>query len=140
MLQVISHTKSILKVRSWVDEEGPNDAKDAAIERFKRIVDDVQSNPEYEKAITSLVELVKRYASLSTAAVKEAAEASTATADANGAAETAATLFREIVETFTGPLDGVFRTADKVIKDLDGQLYICLTHPSRFLMLNSRRR
>lgn len=32
----------------------------------------------------------------------------------------AATLFREIVETFTGPLDDVFQATDKVIKDLDG--------------------
>ena len=98
----------------------PTDAKDAAIERFKQIINDVQSNPQYEQAITTLTDLVKRYASLSAAAVKEAAEATSANVEANAEAESAANLFREIVETFTGPLDGVFRTADKVIKDLDG--------------------
>ena len=93
----------------------PTDAKDAAIERFKQIINDVQSNPQYEQAITTLTDLVKRYASLSAAAVKEAAEATSANVEANAEAESAANLFREIVETFTGPLDGVFRTDRKSV-------------------------
>ncbi|KAK4700151.1 hypothetical protein P7C70_g6097, partial [Phenoliferia sp. Uapishka_3] len=112
--------KKVKKARSYVDESMPTDAKDAAIERFKQVINNVQSNPQYEEAISTLTDLVKKYASLTTEAVKEAAEASNAEVDANPQANNAATLFREIIEAFTGPLDGVFRTADKVIKDLDG--------------------
>lgn len=50
----------------------------------------------------------------------DAASASTVGVEANKEAETAATLFRQIIESFTGPLDNLFKTADRVIKDLEG--------------------
>lgn len=96
----------------------PTDAKDAAIERFKAIIDEIQSSPEYSEALDTLLSLLRKYATLTASSVKEAAASSTAQLDTNAQAESAASLFREIIESFTGPLDSVLRTADRVIKDV----------------------
>lgn len=95
-----------------------SDVKDAFIERFKAIVNEIQSDPQYSDAVDTLFGLVRKYARKSADAVKEVAETASADVEANKEAESAATLLRQIVESFTGPLDGVFNTADKVIKDL----------------------
>lgn len=100
-----------------------------------QIVSDIQQNPEYSDAIDTLFSIARKYAKLAASKVKEAAEKSTADADANEAAEDAASLFKQIVETFTGPLDDVLRTADKVIKDLkdDDQIRQLVDDAEQFL-------
>jgi len=112
--------RKLKEVKHYVDEQLPTDARDAVIERFKAIVNDIQSQPEYKDSIDTLFGLVQKYASLATDEIKEAAAQSSAVVESNEAADSAAKLFREIVESFTGPLDDVFSTLDVVIKDLEG--------------------
>ncbi|KAI5479498.1 hypothetical protein MNV49_003440 [Pseudohyphozyma bogoriensis] len=112
--------RRVKEIKTYVDEQLPTDAKDRVVEKFKAIINEVQNDPQYEDAIDTLFSILSKYASATRDAVIEAADQSTADVEANQQAETAATLFRQIIESFTGPLDSVFRAADKVIKDLDG--------------------
>lgn len=106
------------QLKKYADESLPTDVKDAFIERFKAIVNEIQSDPQYSEAVDTLVSLVRKYATKSVDAITDAAESTSAKVEANQEAESAVHLLREIVESFTGPLDNVFKTGDKVVQDL----------------------
>ncbi|SCV73759.1 BQ2448_6189 [Microbotryum intermedium] len=114
-----SISKSGRQLKSYVDEKLPTDVKDAFIERFKAVVDEIQSNPEFEESINTIVGLIRKYAARSKEALKETASSVDAKVETNDKADSAASLFREIVESFTGDLSPVFQTADKVARDLE---------------------
>lgn len=120
-----------------MDEQLPADAKELVLERFKdvsrlhclcapadsaQIVNEIQADPRYEQAIGTLLDLVKKYGSLTAVSLRDAAAASVDNIEvaANDEAETAASLFRTIVESFTGDLKPLFSTLDKLIHDVQG--------------------
>ncbi|KDE06435.1 hypothetical protein, variant [Microbotryum lychnidis-dioicae p1A1 Lamole] len=114
-----SISKSGRQLKSYVDEKLPTDVKDVFIERFKGVVNEVQSNPDYEDSLNTIVGLVRKYAARSKVALKQAASSVEANVETNDKADSAASLFREIVESFTGDLSPVFQAADKVARDLE---------------------
>ncbi|GAA6013470.1 hypothetical protein JCM10207_008861 [Rhodosporidiobolus poonsookiae] len=112
-------------LKEYAEEHLPTDAKDAVIERWKKIVNEIQSKPEYQDAIHTLSHLGRKYFDLTAQELQKAAEQSTAAikdadASTNKEAKTAVSLLREIVEQFTGPLDDALRAADALYNDLKG--------------------
>ncbi|SGY26372.1 BQ5605_C018g08727 [Microbotryum silenes-dioicae] len=114
-----SISKSGRQLKSYVDEKLPTDVKDVFIERFKGVVNEIKSNPDYEDSLNTIVGLVRKYAARSKVALKQAASSVEANVETNDKADSAASLFREIVESFTGDLSPVFQAADKVARDLE---------------------
>lgn len=91
------------------------------IERWRDIANEIQRKPEYKDAVNTLYGLWRKYADQWVNELKEAAEKSTAKlkdveAEPNEKAEDAVSLLREIIESFTGPLDGAFQAGDKLYK------------------------
>lgn len=60
-------------VRQYLDDKLPegDEARDKIIQRLQKAVKESQENPEYRRAITALVNLVKKYAGKAQAAVEE---------------------------------------------------------------------
>ncbi|ORY76232.1 Proteophosphoglycan ppg4 [Leucosporidium creatinivorum] len=108
------------EIKEWAEESLPTDAHDAFIERFKSIINEVQSSPEYQNSLNTLLGLVRKYASAAGDEIKKVAKSVEADGDisTNAAADNALTLLRQIIESFTGPLDSVFSSADKVVTHL----------------------
>ncbi|KWU45594.1 Proteophosphoglycan ppg4 [Rhodotorula sp. JG-1b] len=109
------------ELKHYVDEKLPTDVKDAVIERWRDIANEIQRKPEYKDAVNTLYGLWRKYADQWVSELKEAAEKSTAKlkdveAEPNEKAEDAVSLLREIIESFTGPLDGAFQAGDKLYK------------------------
>lgn len=91
------------------------------IERWRDIANEIQRKPEYKDAVNTLYGLWRKYADQWVNELKEAAEKSTAKlkdveAEPNEKAEDAVSLLREIIESFTGPLDGAFQAGDRLYK------------------------
>lgn len=82
-------------------------------------MNEIQSDPQYDEAIHTILNLIRKYASLSVQAVQTAASQSTANVEANGSAEKATSIFRSIIETFTGDLTPLLNSIDRVVKDLE---------------------
>lgn len=83
-----------------------------------QIINEVQSQPEYKESLNTLLGLVRKYSNLAVKEIKDVAKSVDADADANQEAENAMHLLRQIIESFTGPLDGVFASADAVMTHL----------------------
>ena len=84
----------------------------------RQIISEVQSDPAYEEAISTLLDLVKKYAVVAKESIVEAAQNSSAEIKTNEKVETAASLFRDIIESFVGDLTPLFGALDKLIVDL----------------------
>ncbi|KAE8232503.1 hypothetical protein CF326_g2463 [Tilletia indica] len=106
------------KANSWIEEKTPDDPKDAFIERLKRIVTSVQSNDEYHQAVTTIVQLVKKWGSIAV----EKADQATDEVDVEGNEHLHAALdnLRAIVETFANgkSLDPLLESVRKIIDDV----------------------
>ncbi|KAK4051650.1 hypothetical protein OIV83_002790 [Microbotryomycetes sp. JL201] len=111
-------SKKARETKQWVDEALPTDVKDAFIERFKKIVNEIQSKPEYSDSVNTIISLVRKYVRKSKDAVKEAAQSTSAKVETNKEADSALTLLRQIVEEFTGDLSPVFKALDKIVDDV----------------------
>ncbi|KAM0789677.1 hypothetical protein ACM66B_006539 [Microbotryomycetes sp. NB124-2] len=111
-------SKKARETKEWVDEALPTDVKDAFIERVKKIVNEIQSKPEYSESVNTIISLVRKYASKSKQAVKEAAQSTSAKVETNKEADSALALLRQIVEEFTGDLTPVFKSLDKIVDDV----------------------
>ncbi|GAA5820864.1 hypothetical protein JCM3770_007274 [Rhodotorula araucariae] len=112
-------------LKEYVEEKLPTDTKDAVIERWRAIVNEIQSKPEYSDAVQTLSHLGRKYFNLAKEELQKAAESSTAKlknvdVEVNDEAKDAASLFRQIVESFTGPLDGALQAADQLHNDIKG--------------------
>ncbi|GAA5973038.1 hypothetical protein JCM11641_000376 [Rhodosporidiobolus odoratus] len=111
-------------LKEYAEEKLPTDAKDAVIERWKLIVNEIQSKPEYSDAINTLYGLGRKYFNLTKDELQKAAQESSAKlkdveANPNEEAKTAVSLLRQIIESFTGPLDDALKAADAVYKDIE---------------------
>lgn len=112
-------------LKEYVEDKLPTDTKDAVIERWRAIVDEIQSKDEYHDAVNTLSGLARKYFNLAKGELERAAESSTAKlknvdADVNDEAKDAISLFRHLVEQFTGPVDGALSAADQLHKDVKG--------------------
>lgn len=110
-----------LQLKQYVDEKLPTDVKDAVIERWRDIANEIQSKPEYKDAVNTLYGLWRKYSDQWVSELKEAADKSTAKlkevdVQPDEDAESAVRLFREIIESFTGSLDGALQSGDKLYK------------------------
>ncbi|GAA5902285.1 hypothetical protein JCM5296_003972 [Sporobolomyces johnsonii] len=116
--------KELRKAKEYIEEELPTDAKDAVIERFKAIINEIQSQPEYSEAVNTLSRLARKYFELSKESLVDAAQASTAKLDGdldpNAEAQNAVSLLRQIVESFTGSLEPALQTGDKLYNHIKG--------------------
>ncbi|GAA5926641.1 hypothetical protein JCM1841_003190 [Sporobolomyces salmonicolor] len=116
--------KELRKAKEYIEEELPTDAKDAVIERFKAIINEIQSQPEYSEAVNTLSHLARKYFELSKESLVDAAQASTAKLDGdlepNAEAQNAVSLLRQIVESFTGSLEPALQTGDKLYNHVKG--------------------
>ncbi|GAA5871795.1 hypothetical protein JCM8547_008144 [Rhodosporidiobolus lusitaniae] len=65
-------------LKEYVEDKLPSDTKDAIIERWKDIVNDIQSQPEYSDAINTLYGLARKYFEITKDELVKTAEASTA--------------------------------------------------------------
>ncbi|GAA5911445.1 hypothetical protein JCM6882_005004 [Rhodosporidiobolus microsporus] len=113
------------ELKEYAEEKLPTDAKDAVIERWKAIVNEIQAQPEYHDAINTLYGLARKYFDATKDELKKAAEQSSAKlkevdADANKEAKNTVSLLRQIIESFTGPLDNALAAADAVYQDVKG--------------------
>ncbi|GAA6038844.1 hypothetical protein JCM8097_002924 [Rhodosporidiobolus ruineniae] len=113
------------KFIEYAEEKLPTDAKDAVIEKWRKIANEIQSQPEYSDAINTLYGLARKYFELNKAELQKAASDSTAKlknveADPNQEAKNAVGLFRQIIESFTGPLDDALAAADALYNDIQG--------------------
>ncbi|KAK4056475.1 hypothetical protein OIO90_002618 [Microbotryomycetes sp. JL221] len=106
------------ETKEWVDEALDTDIKDAFIERFKKIVKEIESKPEYKDSVNTIVTLVRKYAAKSKEAVKQAAQSASAKVETNKEADSALSLLRQIIEEFTGDLTPVFKSLDKIVDDV----------------------
>ncbi|GAA5830171.1 hypothetical protein JCM11251_006906 [Rhodosporidiobolus azoricus] len=109
--------------KEYAEEKLPTDAKDAVIERWKKIVNEIQAQPEYHDAVNTLYGLARKYFDTTKDEIKKAAEQSSAKlkeieAEPNSEAKNAASLLRQIIEAFTGPLDNALAAADAVFQDI----------------------
>ncbi|CAD6960072.1 unnamed protein product [Tilletia controversa] len=106
------------RASSWVEEKTPDDAKDAFVERVKKIIVSVQSNDEYHQAVTTIVQLVKKWGSIAV----EKADAAKDEVDVEGNEHLHAALdnLRSIIETFAGgkSLDPLLESVRKIIDDV----------------------
>ncbi|BGP20335.1 hypothetical protein JCM10213_007112 [Rhodosporidiobolus nylandii] len=112
-------------IKEYAEEHLPTDAKDAVIERWKKIVNEIQSQPEYSDAINTLYGLARKYFEITKDELAKAAEESTAQlknvdVEPDQEAKNAVSLLRSIIESFTGPLDDALRAADALAADLKG--------------------
>ncbi|BGP35560.1 hypothetical protein JCM10296v2_007401 [Rhodotorula toruloides] len=110
-------------LKEYAEEKLPTDVKDAVIERWRAIVNEIQSKPEYQDAVNTLSDLTRKYFDLAKDELQHAAEASTAKlkdvdAEANEEAKDAVSLLRQIIESFTGNLDPALRATDALYNDL----------------------
>ncbi|GAA5872596.1 hypothetical protein JCM1840_004849 [Sporobolomyces johnsonii] len=116
--------QELRKAKEYIEEELPTDAKDAVIERFKAIINEIQSQPEYSEAVNTLSGLARKYFELSKESLVDAAQASTAKLDGdfdpNAEAQNAVSLLRQIVESFTGSLEPALQTGDKLYNHVKG--------------------
>lgn len=85
------------------------------------MVNDIQSKPEYKDAINTLHGLWRKYSSQWANELKDAADKSTAKlknveVQPDEDAEDAVSLLRQIIEEFTGSLDGVLGAGDQLYK------------------------
>ncbi|GAA6005836.1 uncharacterized protein JCM10292_004655 [Rhodotorula paludigena] len=109
----------------YVDEKLPTDTKDAVIERFRRVVGEIQSKPEYQDAVNTLSHLARKYFNLARDELEKTAEQSKAKLDKlevepDDEAKDAVTQLRRIIESFTGPLEPALQAASALHQDLKG--------------------
>ncbi|GAA5971347.1 hypothetical protein JCM3765_007011 [Sporobolomyces pararoseus] len=109
--------------KEYLEEELPTDTLDAIKERFKAIVNEIQDQPEYSEAINTLSGLGRKYFELAKEEIVDAAQATTANikldGEPNQEAENALSLFRQIVESFTGDLTPALKAASALYKHLE---------------------
>ncbi|GAA6064020.1 hypothetical protein JCM10212_005503 [Sporobolomyces blumeae] len=120
---LLAGVKKAREFKNYVEEELPTDTVDAIKERFKAIVNEIQSQPEYSEAINTLSGLARKYFELAKEEVVEAAEATTANikldGEPNQEAENALSLLRQIVESFTGDLGPALKASNALYKHLE---------------------
>lgn len=112
--------KKARQLREFVEEQNlDTDVKDELIERFKAIANEIQSKEEYTDAVSTLTDVARKYAKAGQEAVKEAIEQTEVDAQAGPQVHDSAHLLKDIIEAFTGPLDGVFGAAKKLTEDVE---------------------
>lgn len=108
-----SAKETFSKVRTYIDEKTPDDAKDEMNEKLKKIVVEVQSNSAYQDSVDSIIEIVQKYAGKAQEAAEQAADKVDVQADDDS--KKAITELRAIVEAFTNkPLDDLISAIQKV--------------------------
>ncbi|KAK0524726.1 hypothetical protein OC835_005839 [Tilletia horrida] len=108
------------RAQQWLTEKTPEDGKDAFIERLKNIVVSIQSNDEYHDAVSTLVNLVKKWGSI--AVDKANAAADEVDVESNEHLDAALGNLRAIIETFANgkSLDPLIESVRKIIEDVRG--------------------
>jgi hypothetical protein len=97
--------------------------QDSVQEKWRAIVGEIQSDPNYADAVNTLYGLARKYFEITKDEVVKAAQDSSAKlkevdADPNQEAKNAVSLLRQIIENFTGPLDPALQALDALYNDV----------------------
>ncbi|GAC96365.1 hypothetical protein PHSY_003945 [Pseudozyma hubeiensis SY62] len=112
----------------WVDEQTPDDVKDAFLERVKQIVDSVERDPEFKSALNGLYSIANKWTDIVQDVAEKAKEQTdvdidSPEAEANEDMREAFQQLKEILETFAGrSLDPVQESVSNLL-DHAKQIY-----------------
>ncbi|KAL7420693.1 hypothetical protein Q5752_004644 [Cryptotrichosporon argae] len=106
--------------KQYLDEKLPEgeDARDQLVERLQKVVTQAQSDPQYRRALHSIVGLVKKYARKAESALEEAKE-NTDVDDSDAKVQQAGRDLKAFIEKIANKsLDDVIKTVQKVADDV----------------------
>lgn len=112
---------SAQQAAKWLDEQTPDDVKDEFLERVKQVVDAVERDPDFKKALNGLYGIANKWTDIVQDVATKAKEQTdvdidTPEAEANENLREAFQQLKEILETFAG------RSLEPVEKSVSGLL------------------
>ncbi|KAJ1028689.1 hypothetical protein NDA16_001855 [Ustilago loliicola] len=112
---------SVQQATKWLDDQTPDDVKDEFLERVKQIVDAVERDPDFKKALNGLYGIANKWTDIVQDVAAKAKEQTdididTPEAEANENLREAFQQLKQILETFAG------RSLEPVEKSVSGLL------------------
>jgi len=107
-------------VKEYLDEKLPDneEAKDKLVKRLQEVVTQAQSNPQYKRAITSIVSLVKKYAHKAEDALDEVKEKSEVNDEDEKVQQAGRDLKTFVERVANKSLDDVIKASQKAAEDI----------------------
>ncbi|SPO24790.1 uncharacterized protein UTRI_01774_B [Ustilago trichophora] len=98
---------SAQEAAKWLDEQTPDDVKDEFLERVKQIVDSVERDPDFKRALNGIYSIANKWSDIVQDVAAKAKEQTdieidTAEAEANQNLREAFQQLKQILETFAG--------------------------------------